>query len=421
MASRWKSISTACGPTLRIYEIPGIRSIACGVLVRAGTRDEQWPREAGLAHALEHMLFQGTRDFPSSAALNAEIENLGGFINAWTGPEETFFFTRLPACDFEKGIYILSQQLLHSRFAEEKVRIEMQNIVQEICRKDDDPQNYLLTRARKNLYGNHLLAREILGAKESVSSFGRQDFLDFQARYYNARNFDFIVVGQMPEGGEAELVAGFSHYFRDLGSKDFNRRDLSFFSQSRLKFLQESRKVQQVSIVLSALTCSGISWEASSLNLFRNMISGGASFPLFIEVRDKLGLCYEIWADHRNMTDLGCFMIYVGTSPERYNEALRAIRQVIEKSKNDAALMERTKKRIRGATALMYESPMNILTLAVQDIMIFGRPRNFEERVERIEAITINDIERAVDKYLSKEAMVLAMLTPSDFEVPTPN
>ncbi len=114
--SEWQKLITPVSVPVHIHSIPHAKSVACGVLVNAGTRDERQGEEDGLAHALEHMCFQGTKDFPNSFALSSCIEDVGGKANAFTGEEQTFFFNLVPSDEIEKSIAVLFQMMIHPLF-----------------------------------------------------------------------------------------------------------------------------------------------------------------------------------------------------------------------------------------------------------------------------------------------------------------
>lgn len=398
MDSHWKKVIIDLRVPIHILNMPGAHSVACGVLVKAGTRDERWPEEAGLAHALEHMLFQGTRDFPDIFSLTSYLEDVGGIIDAGTEGENTFVYNRAPAKEIERSIHVLSQQLMHPRFNEEKIKSEMQNIIQEIRMDNDDVEEYVKELSKKKAYGNHPLGRSILGTEKSVSGFERRHFVNFHSYYYNANNFDFIVAGRIES--ENQVADLFRKYFAGLPDGPLNTREAIEFAEGRDNFGFENRDLEQVHIVMRKLTVKGGSREATLIDIFRVMIGDGLSFPLFTEVRDKLGLCYKIQSGHELYSDLSNFVIYLGTDPKRYKEAVEAVFKTLQKSKNDAKLLAKAQGRISGLIAFQRENPMRVLDFAANDISLIERPRDHDEIVKTINEITLSEIESVVDQYL---------------------
>lgn len=401
------------GAPLWTLTLPHANSVAAGALVFAGTRDENWPQEAGIAHALEHMHFQGTENFPTSKDVSAYIEEIGGRINAWTSKEMTFYHARVPASHSRRAIHIISEQLNKSLFPEEKIKTEMKNIIQEIKRRNDDLPRLASVISYQSLYKDHPLSKDGLGLENSVSSFKKEDFLNFKNRYYNSGNYIFIVVGKITQN---EALAIFNDYFPEEKNIKRNVRQAQKLTINVGERKIINKDIEQLHIVLSAAFGNAKDKESLYLDFFRDMISGGMSFPLFQEVRDKRGLCYAIWANLRKWSDIGKFDIYIGTDPKRYKEAIDAVLEVIEKYKLDAELLDKVKNLKIGQLDLLYENTSDIINTAAYDIAFIGEPRDYEKIVKEIKEVNIDDIEKAVNKYLKPELIFTTMLAPLNFK-----
>jgi len=403
---------TKSGVTLWTLSSTNFNSVAVGVIVKCGTRDEIWPKEAGIAHALEHMHFQGTKDFPDSMKLTEYIEEIGGKMNAFTNSERTFYFVRVPSDYAERGVYIISEQIKNAIIPENKISVEMKNIVQELRRRNDSPQGYLWQISQEFIYGNHPLSKDVLGTEESLMSFTKNDFLTFKNRYYNSSNYIFVVVGNITENKALKL---FDKYFEKSEGMPNNRQHEGIIDKQNKQFIK-NKELDQLHISLDALAGKGGDKESLYLEFFRDMISGGMSFPLFQEIRDKLGLCYQIGASITKRMDVSDFTIYVGTDSKRGKEAIDATINVIEKSKSDENLLNKVKQLKLGQLMLSYENTSDIIRRTSNDIIFLGRPRGFEEIKKEIEEVQIEDIKKTVDKYLNPKAIYTTMLAPKDFK-----
>lgn len=408
----FKKLETESSVPLWLMEMPFSKTVSAGVLILSGTRDEEWPKEAGMAHALEHMFFQGTKMFPGSKEVSGYLEEVGGRINAWTSKEMTFYHAHAPAEHKERTVHILSEQLRNSIFPEEKIPVEMSNIIQEIRRANDNPEVYAGFLANLNLYGRHSLAKRTLGIEESVTAFGREDFISFQRRHYNSSKFVFVVAGGIKAGEAAEL---FNKYFPEKTEEKIKERQTEKLSGEGQRLNVKKKDIEQVHLFLSATTGKAKDKETLHLEFFRSMISGGMSFPLFQEVRDKRGLCYAISAGFVPWSDVGNFGVYIGTDPKRYKEAIDASLDVIEKSKKDEALLEKVKQLKIGRLVFRFETASDIIRGAADDIAFYGAPRGYDELLDEIKEVMPLDIEKAVDKYLKPEMFYTTMLAPKDF------
>lgn len=405
-------LDTKSTSPLWIFPQPSANSVALGVLIFAGTRDENWPKEAGIAHALEHMHFQGTEKFPSSRAVSGYIEEVGGLLNAWTSKEMTFYHIQVPAEYAKRGTELLSQQVEASIFPEEKIGTEMKNIIQEIRRSNDNPSNYVYRLHNQVIYGSHPLGHDTLGTEESVANFNREDFINFKKPYYNSSNMIFIAAGKIGDNAARDI---FDDFFQFVPGNRNERKPVKI-SDFSAKSKIERKEIAQVHLILSAVAGSASLADASTLELFSWMVSGGMSFPLFQEVRDKRGLCYEIHAGLNKWSDFSNFNVYVGTDPKRYEEAINASLEVIEKSKSDATLLLRAKALRIGRLALSFENMSDVINIAARDITFLGAPRGHQQIKSEIERVTINDVEQAVSNYLARDRISTTMLVPQGFE-----
>lgn len=402
-------LESKSGVPIWYFPVPFAKSAAMGILVKVGTRDEK-PEEAGIAHATEHILFQGTEEFPNSQILTSQIELAGGVLNAWTADEMTLYYNLVPAHEIERGFRVLSQMIRRPLLPAEKIVTEMQNIVQEIKRSNDEPASYLLEMFGETLYGSHPLGRQTLGSEKSVLGFTRESFRHFIGQFYQPANLTFIIAGK---ASPKKIVNAFDRYFPETAGPALNYRTPIFQAQPKTANLVMAREIEQAHLAFGALTTKASDRLIPALDMFRTMIFGGMSFPLFQEVRDKLGLCYEIWADNVVKSDLGCFVFYVGTDPRRAEEAFQAVLKVVGESKNSKQLLEKAKRLELGRLALENEGIGHILSRAASEI---GRgadhPKSYQELVSEIESVTIEEVEGAVDTYLSPEKIVRAILVP---------
>jgi predicted Zn-dependent peptidase len=338
------------------------------------------------------------------------IEEIGGSINAWTWKEMTFYHARVPANQKERAVRVVSEQLRASTFPEEKIKVEMSNIVQELRRRNDNPQQFASRLADEFLYGSHPLGKDTLGTEASLGSFTRQDFLDFKARFYTPANYAFIIAGNVTPR-EARTL--FETHFPEQTSKKRNERVATPLPPSDKKELVRQRKdLEQIHVFLVAPLSKASHPDHKASDLFNTMISGGMSFPLFQEVRDKRGLCYEIWASSMGWFDVGEFNLYIGTDPARVQEAIGASLEVIRTSKTNEPLLQKAKRLELGQLALRYENTDAIINIAAQDIALTGAPKGYNELVRETERVKLDDIIRVANTYLLPERIKTVKLAP---------
>ncbi|MBI3046375.1 MAG: insulinase family protein [Candidatus Harrisonbacteria bacterium] len=402
---------TKSGVPLYILPMPSANTVASGVLVNVGSRDEKMPEEAGLAHGFEHMFCQGSKKFPNKKSLFEYIEEIGGVRNAFTWKEITFFHNQVPFNEFERGVDLLSEQIQYSLIQEEKVSKEMKVVMQELKRRQDSPAIFLGDLTFEAVFGDHPIGHMTLGNEQTLLRFNRESFISFLNRYYNSSNYTFLVAGNV----DPDLALDtFNKYFvLKAGEKNIRPR-LSI--QPAKKTAVFYKGINQAHINLAIPIDVNSLKEKWSLNLFAMMIGYGSSSPLYIEIRDKRGLCYSVNANYYWGTDYGLFKIYMATDKEKYKEAIDLAFSVLTENKNNATLLEKAKKMELGALARRFENPINIISDAAESVAFTGSPYGFQEVGKAIKDITIQNIEKVVDKYLKPEQFTAVLLAPEDFK-----
>ncbi|PIP50476.1 MAG: hypothetical protein COX12_01090, partial [Candidatus Brennerbacteria bacterium CG23_combo_of_CG06-09_8_20_14_all_44_41] len=326
--------------------------------------------------------------------MSAYLEEIGGYHNAWTSSEGTFYYSRVPVTHKDRGFKILGEMLNTPRVPKNKIPIEMKNIIEEIRRALDDPDHFLAILDQQFIYDDHPLGKNTLGTIESISKFTQNCFSEFRKHYYHPSNYTFITVGNITPN---EALKEFETNFPDKDAQLTHTRDfIPLTGKPERKFVYK-KELEQVHIALSAPLGKGTEKSARSIQMFSAMLSGGMSFPLFQEVCDKRGLCYSIDAWTSRNSDVGEFSIVIGTDPKRFQEAIDVSLDLIRQCKTNESLLQKAKDLRLGSLAMKFESTAGILQSAAQGTMIDGQPKGYDELMKEIQEITIDDVTSAVD------------------------
>ncbi|MDP3999057.1 MAG: pitrilysin family protein [bacterium] len=411
---KFESAMTSHGAPLYVFSMPQVQSIAVGVLVFAGTRDESWPKEAGIAHAIEHMVFQGNTRLGNSQAISAEIEDTGGMVNAWTSKEMTFYHRVIPDHAFGVAVQSLASQLSASLFRQVDIDKEMKNVVEEIKRASDNPAGFCERTISDVVYGSHPLGKDTLGVREAVIGFKTEDFQSWQSRFYFPKNYVFLVVGNITLEKALAVINGIS-FGRNNGERNLRPFISKVVQSERVRVVE--RDIQQANVCLGVAVGSSMARSTQALELYSTMLRGGMSFPLFQEVRDKRGLCYSIYSDVSSWSDRGIFQIYVGTNMERVEEAVNCIKDVVWKHRNDEPLLRRAKGLLLGSNAIRFCNPSTILTQAAFDVIVSGKPKSPEEINEEVRSVLLTEVTEAVERYLNPDNFSYAYVVPKGAKV----
>ncbi len=410
----WIKKTTKNGIPLFVYPMPHVHTVASGVLVNVGSRDENLPDEAGIAHGFEHLFFQGTRKFPTQKELGEYIEEVGGYKNAFTSKELTFFYNQMPYHEFGRGIEVLSEQIQYSLIPEEKVATEMKVVLQELKRAQDTPQRVAWDLLWETIFKGHPLSHSVLGMEETLKKFARRHFLDFMDRFYAPDNYVFIVAGKIDPELAQERFEGY--FQQQLTGKKNKRQNLPQPTTARLPKAITRKKISQAHVYAGAPIFPANPKERSALELFSAMLGRGFASPLFEEIRNKRGLCYTVSSSYYRGTDNGVFQIYMATQPEKYEEAVNIALDLLYETSADAKRLEKSRGMVTGGFALSNENPYDIVSNNAYAVTFDGKPVDFEEYKKRLEEIAIKDVESVVEKYLKPENFTTALVLPEDYQ-----
>ena len=391
-------------------------SISMGYWVRAGARDED-ENQHGMAHLLEHMAFKGTtrRD---AAAIAREVEDRGGFINAHTSREETAYYLRLLPEYTDFGIDLLADILTGSTFPDDELVREKGVIIQEIGQSHDTPDDIVFDRFQEVAHPGHSLGRPILGTVDSVSAFSRDDIAAFLARHYAAPNIIISAAGKVDHDS---FVARVAETFAAL-PQNYEKRQRSAprwpgHDMSRRAIL--NRELEQTHLVLGLEGIAASHDDAMLMSALSILYGGGMSSRLFQEAREKRGLCYSVFSFPQGFCDSGVLSVYAGTSTSDAAEMIHLAGGLLAAVAEDATEEEtaRACAQMRSSLLMRRESVASVCESLPRQLMIFGRIRNVEEQLEKLEQITAADIRRLATQLIATPPVLAAIgpITADEF------
>ncbi len=386
------------------------RSVSMGVWVNVGARDES-AEESGLSHFIEHMIFKGTRK-RSAYQIAKEFDAVGGQTNAFTTMENTCYHARVLDARVDTMTDILCDIFTNSVFDPAEVEKERPVILQEIGMVEDNPEEYVHVLSGYNFWGDHPLGRSILGTPENVLGFDAAAIKKFFHRLYQPERIVISAAGNIEHRRLVQLVAppfealaagnGFPQRYppRECSVVDVHHRDL-----------------EQMHICLSTrglpITDSG----RYSLSLLNTILGGNMSSRLFQQVREKRGLAYSVYSFVSSHVDTGMFGVYMGVDPRRAEETTRLVLDELFKMTKQPVTVSELCGAIeytRGSLLLGAESTDNQMVRTAQNEIHFGCDLPLETIIEKIEAVTADDIQQLACQLFDVDHMALTLLGPAD-------
>jgi predicted Zn-dependent peptidase len=407
---------TELGSGLRVIteRMPGVRSVALGFWVLAGSRDEP-PPISGSSHFLEHLLFKGTRT-RSARDIAEAFDAVGGDVNAFTAKEYTAFYARVRDRDLPMAVEHLSDMLQHSVLREGDFDSEKRVILEEINVHEDTPDDLIHDLFVEALWPNHPLGRPILGTKRSIRAATRDQVRRFYRRHYVPSNLVVVAAGNLHHEQLLELLSQGMEIgpVRAEGSATWNLRKAGAAPAPSGRTTVRRRDTEQAHICVGTSGLSRSDPDRFAFGVVNNAIGGGMSSRLFQEVREKRGLAYSVYSYHSMYAEAGLFCAYAGTTPGRAREVLSIVRGELEDVAEKGLApdeFERAKGHMRGSLVLSLEDPGGRMSRLGKSEISHGETLTLNQLLGRITAVTPEDARRAAERVLS-QPMTTTVLGP---------
>jgi len=411
--------------------LPAVRSVALGIWVGVGSRDED-QRHAGATHYLEHLLFKGTRK-RTALDISAAMDAVGGELNAFTAKEYTCYYARVLDADLPLAIDVLSDMVIDSLIEPRDVDAERNVVLEEIAMNEDDPSDSVHEAFTTHLFGDTPLGRPILGTVDSINAITREQIFEhYQARYTPphlvvaaAGNLDHDAVvayvraafGRViAEAGAAEAVPAPPRLRGSTGSGSGDDGHLwdGYGPTAGAGVKLVSRPIEQANLVLGCEGLSRTDDRRFALGVLNAALGGGMSSRLFQEIREKRGLAYSVYSFASQHADTGMWGVYAGCLPSKADEVLAIttaeVAKVVADGLTDAEL-DRGKGQVRGGIVLGLEDPSSRMTRLGKSELVYPSLEPVDEVLAAIDAVTHDDI-RAVAAQILTRSKVLAVVGP---------
>ncbi|MFZ4506927.1 MAG: M16 family metallopeptidase [Fimbriimonas sp.] len=371
------------GVRVLVEPIGHVQSSAIGLWCRTGSRHE-FENEGGITHLIEHMLFKGT-ETRTAKAIAESIEGRGGALNAFTDKEQTCYYARVLANDTENALDVLSDMMRHSLIEPDELELEKRVVLEEIKRSEDEPESNVHEVHLEHRWGNHPLGRPVIGTRDSVSSFKRDNISAYMDRRYRAENVLLSIAGNVdPE----QILAVANHYLGQLpsGSSDVSIERPTGQAGVNL----QNKDVEQVHFCIGTDGCSIYDEDLHTLIVLDSALGGSMSSRLFQEIRETRGLVYSIGSYMLNYTAGGTFTVYGGTSPETWEQVQELVQAEFNKVMADGldeAEILRIKRQIAGHMVLALEGMSARMMRMARNELAHGRDIPVEETLAKIDAV----------------------------------
>ena len=390
--------------------MPYTYSVCIMIFIGAGSRYEG-AEEVGSSHFIEHLCFKGTERRATSKEISEAIEGVGGMLNGGTDKELTVYWCKVARPHFLLALDLMVDMLRNSKFDAQDMERERQIIIEELNMSMDSPPQRVNILIDEVIWPNQPLGRDVAGSKETVAALSREMLLEYLSRQYVPNNTVVSVAGDI---GDEEVLASLSSVFGDWTTGTPQPPFPAEESQDEPRLHIEHRDTEQAHLCLSLRGLSTFHPDRFNLDLLNVILGEGMSSRLFLEIRERRGLAYDIHSYVDHFLDSGAVTIYAGVDPKRVDATIEAILEELRRLKDGVPALElaKAKELAKGRLLLRMEDTRNVAGWMGGQELLTGRILTADEVVSIIDAITPEDLERVARDLFITEKLNLAIVGP---------
>lgn len=393
-------------------QIPYVRSVAMGIWVHTGSRNEL-PKSNGISHFLEHMLFKGTKN-RTARQLAEAFDEIGGQVNAFTSKEITCYYAKVLDNHFTRSLEILADMFLNSVFDIQEMEKEKKVVIEEIRMVEDTPDDIIHDLLAEVSFHQHSLGFPVIGTIENVQQFSAEDLIQYHQTYYQPQNVVIALAGNLPDHFLESIE---SIFHQEAGTaKEKSEPEPHFTPKVRIR----QKPTEQTHLCLGFPGLSVDDPKIYQAIVLNTILGGNMSSRLFQKIREEKGLAYSVYSYHSSYQKTGLFSVYAGTAHEQVNEVISNIQEIIEQVCHQGVTqteLEKSKEQLKANLMLSLESTNNRMSRLGRNEILLQKHFSLDDLLEQVDQIRLDDVNHLA-KQIFASPYSLAMISP-DGQIPT--
>jgi predicted Zn-dependent peptidase len=398
------------GVRVLVAEMPEAASASITVFVGAGSRLET-RANAGTGHFLEHIVFKGTAKRPTAAEISQLIESKGGVVNAATDKEVTVFWSRVPARHWKIALDVVADLIRAPMLRPGDVEMEKRVVIEELRMYRDQPQDRVHTIIDELLYPKHPLGWEVAGREPVINGLDGARLREFMRRGYVPSRIVIAVAGKIDA---EEVFAAVDELFSGIEPSPAPKvSPAPPAGQVRMKLL--GRRTEQAHVCIGWRGVPQEHPDKYPLDMLNAILGEGMSSRLFLELREKRALAYDVHSYGTNYVDAGHTVVYAGVTPERITEVIEASLEEVAKMRETIVPedeIERVRDFNKGRLELRLEDSRGVSNWLAGQELFLGRVKSVQEVCDIIDSISATDVQRVARQYMRPELSYIAAVGP---------
>ena len=401
------------GARVHLVPLNGTQAATLLVLFKVGSRNEPLKVWGG-SHFIEHLMFKGTKKRPETVDISKELDRYGAEYNAYTGKDITGYWVKIATEQIPVAVDLLHDMLFNSKYEAAEMTREKKVIIEEIKMYEENPIMHLEDMLEEAIFDQHILGRNIAGTAQSMTAMKRNDVLAYRDAYYVPENMVIAVAGNVPKNTLAILEKTFGKVkARPTVSESVPFTIEGEWTKPRVRI--QNKKLEQIQVALGFPTCGRDHKDAEALKLLASILGGTMSSRLFIEVREKRGLCYNVRATSDFYEDTGVLTVRAGLDSSRLTVAMKVIVNELKKiAKNGVtpAELKMAKDNVRGGTTLRLEDSSNLAEFFARQELFGGKVETAEERLKKFNEVKLAEVKRVAKEIINFRRLSIAAIGP---------
>lgn len=401
---KYKQLSN--GVRLIVKQMTGLLSVSMGIIVGTGAAYES-DSEDGISHFIEHMMFKGTQKH-TAFQISDRMDAIGAQVNAFTSKDVTCYYAKSTSNHAEEAFEILSDLFLNSIFPEDEMVREKGVVIEEISMNEDTPDDLCLDVLSEAFFGKKNYGRNILGSKGNVSGFSREDIKKYLNSRYTPDNIVISMAGNISFELAEKMV---EQYFSSLPAKTLEKRELAV--ELTGSHLFKKKDIEQIHVAIAYPSFKRYERLCDATQIMNAVLGGSMSSRLFQTVREKLGLAYTVYSYLSTYEKSGALAIYAGVNAKNYKKSIEAIGECIEEIKQKDMTedeFKRGKEQMLSSLIFAQESTSSQMLLYGKELLYANRVFDFEDRVSKLNAVTLADVNEAIECSFDTKYMASAVV-----------
>lgn len=399
------------GVSIVMEQMEWVRSISLGIFIKNGSINEDETTN-GISHFIEHMLFKGTKT-RTSKQIAEEMDKIGGQLNAFTSKEYTCYYARVLDTHIDKAIDVLTDMLFNSKFDDVDIEKESKVILEEIGMYEDSPEDTVFANLQKGVFKNTQLGYSVLGTKQNVSSFKRQNFIDYMNKKYTGENIVIAIAGNFDKQKVLDNIKSKMEKIpKGTPNKEAHQKYL--YVPTKVKQFKE---IEQLHLIIGFDGVALNDKNNYAMSLLNTVLGGGMSSILFQKIREEQGIAYSIYSYNSSYVNNGIFNIYVGLNKSQLQNTINIVTNelnLLKKEKISKQQIEKTKEQLKSNYIMGLESTSNRMSSIGRSKILLDVIKTPDQIIDEVDKIKKENIDYLIENIFNMDKMSISLVGKVD-------